>query len=63
MWYGASGIPCRCMRRSPVTLRFYILTTKERIRVPAHMSAEMMPFSHHVGELRAHYAGFFDPGG
>ena len=21
-----------------------------------------MPFSHHVGELRAHYAGFFDPG-
>eukprot|EP00960_Hanusia_phi_P008079 231568-Hanusia_phi.AAC.2 len=22
----------------------------------------MVPFSHHVGELRAHYAGFFDPG-
>jgi hypothetical protein len=21
-----------------------------------------VPFSHHVGELRAHYAGFFDPG-
>ena len=51
------------MRCSAATLRFYILTTKERIRVPAHMSAEMMPFSHHVGELRAHYAGFFDPGG
>ena len=27
-----------------------------------HLSAEMVPFSHHVGELRAHYAGFFDPG-
>ena len=22
----------------------------------------MVPFSQHVGELRAHYAGFFDPG-
>ena len=22
----------------------------------------MIPFSHLVGELRAHYAGFFDPG-
>ena len=42
--------------------RFYILVTKERISVPTWMSAEMSPFSHHVGELRAHYAGFFDPG-
>ena len=30
--------------------------------VPVHLSAEMVPFSHHVGELRALYAGFFDPG-
>jgi dCTP deaminase len=42
--------------------KFYILATKERIRVPTHLSAEMIPFSHHIGELRAHYAGFFDPG-
>jgi dCTP deaminase len=42
--------------------RFYILSTKERVSVPNHLSAEMVPFSHHVGELRAHYAGFFDPG-
>jgi len=42
--------------------RFYILATKERVSVPNHLSAEMVPFSHHVGELRAHYAGFFDPG-
>jgi len=42
--------------------RFYILATKERVSIPVHLSAEMVPFSHHVGELRAHYAGFFDPG-
>lgn len=42
--------------------RFYILTTKEKISIPYNFSAEMVPFSHLVGELRAHYAGFFDPG-
>lgn len=47
--------------RQRVTLekdRFYILATKERISVPLSLSAEMVPFSQHVGELRAHYAGF-----
>lgn len=51
--------------RDRVTLekdKFYILATKERISVPTFLSAEMVPFSHHIGELRAHYAGFFDPG-
>lgn len=42
--------------------RFYIVTTKENIRVPPEYSMEMVPFFHMVGELRAHYAGFFDPG-
>lgn len=42
--------------------RFYILTTKEKISIPHYLSAEMVPFSHIIGELRAHYAGFFDPG-
>lgn len=42
--------------------RFYILSTKERISIPNYYCAEMVPFSHHVGELRVHYAGFFDPG-
>jgi dCTP deaminase len=42
--------------------KFYILCTKERISIPTCSSAEMIPFSHHIGELRAHYAGFFDPG-
>ncbi|GBG28412.1 Hypothetical Protein FCC1311_046352 [Hondaea fermentalgiana] len=42
--------------------KFYILATKERVSIPNHLSAEMVPFSSRVGELRAHYAGFFDPG-
>lgn len=46
----------------PHLYRFYILATKEFISVPLNLSAEMVPFSHLVGELRAHYAGFFDPG-
>ena len=28
----------------------------QRVAVPVYLSAEMVPFSHHVGELRAHYA-------
>mmetsp|Transcript_13023 Transcript_13023/g.33244 ORF Transcript_13023/g.33244 Transcript_13023/m.33244 type:complete len:448 (-) Transcript_13023:710-2053(-) len=55
----------RAPGRSCVTLekdKFYILSTKERVCIPIHLSAEMVPFSQHVGELRAHYAGFFDPG-
>jgi len=42
--------------------KFYILLTKEKISVPTKYSVEMIPFSHLVGELRVHYAGFFDPG-
>jgi dCTP deaminase len=41
---------------------FYILMSKERVTVPPHMAAEMLPFDPSVGEFRAHYAGFFDPG-
>ncbi len=41
---------------------FYILRTAENIVIPPAYSAEMVPFFHLVGELRAHYAGFFDPG-
>lgn len=42
--------------------KFYILYIKENIRIPNNLSSEMLPFSHLIGELRAHYAGFFDPG-
>ncbi|MGH2461947.1 MAG: 2'-deoxycytidine 5'-triphosphate deaminase [Chloroflexota bacterium] len=41
---------------------FYILASKERIRVPPAYAAEMIPYDPSVGEFRIHYAGFFDPG-
>ncbi len=41
---------------------FYIFASKERIRVPVNYSAEMVEFDAGSGELRTHYAGFFDPG-
>jgi dCTP deaminase len=41
---------------------FYILASKERVRIPPNYAAEMVPFDPSVGEFRIHYAGFFDPG-
>ena len=41
---------------------FYILASRERVRVPTRYAAEMVPFDPSVGEFRIHYAGFFDPG-
>src|SRR5207237_3809758 len=41
---------------------FYILASKEQIRVPPDYAAEMVPFDPSIGEFRIHYAGFFDPG-
>ncbi|QPC43578.1 2'-deoxycytidine 5'-triphosphate deaminase [Kaustia mangrovi] len=41
---------------------FYILASKEAVRVPPTHAAEMVPFNPLVGEFRVHYAGFFDPG-
>lgn len=41
---------------------FYILASKEHIRVPSEYAAEMVPIDPMMGEFRAHYAGFFDPG-
>jgi dCTP deaminase len=42
--------------------RFYILASKERIRVPPDYAAEMVVYDPGAGEIRTHYAGFFDPG-
>jgi len=42
--------------------RFYILVSKERIRVPPGFAAEMVVYDAGAGEIRTHYAGFFDPG-
>ena len=41
---------------------FYIFASKERIRVPAKLACEMMAYDTGSGELRTHYAGFFDSG-
>jgi len=41
---------------------FYILMSKEKVRVPPDFAAEMVAYDPAVGEFRIHYAGFFDPG-
>jgi dCTP deaminase len=41
---------------------FYLLLSAEAIRVPADLAGEMTPYASSSGELRTHYAGFFDPG-
>jgi len=41
---------------------FYILASRERVRIPAQYAAEMVPYDPTIGEFRIHYAGFFDPG-
>lgn len=42
--------------------RFYIFASRERLRVPPELAAEMLPVDVGVGELRNNYAGFFDNG-
>jgi len=41
---------------------FYIFASRERCRIPVHLAAEMVPYDTGSGELRTHYAGFFDSG-
>jgi len=41
---------------------FYILRSREPVKVPPDYAAEMTAYDTQVGEFRAHYAGFFDPG-
>ncbi len=41
---------------------FYILASKEAVIIPEDEAAEMAPIAPEIGEFRAHYAGFFDPG-
>jgi len=41
---------------------FYILVSREAVRIPPDCAAEMAPYLAMVGEFRVHYAGFFDPG-
>lgn len=41
---------------------FYILASKEKVCIPPDYAAELVPYDPGSGELRTHYAGFFDPG-
>ena len=41
---------------------FYLFASRERLRVPPNMAAEMLPVDVGIGELRNNYAGFFDSG-
>lgn len=42
--------------------RFYLLLSEEAVRISPHHAAEMTAYDPTSGELRTHYAGFFDPG-
>jgi dCTP deaminase len=41
---------------------FYLLLSAESVSVPPRFAAEMTAYDPTSGELRTHYAGFFDPG-
>ncbi|MGH9189052.1 MAG: 2'-deoxycytidine 5'-triphosphate deaminase [Acidimicrobiales bacterium] len=42
--------------------RFYLLMSEESVVVAPDLAAEMTAYDPTSGELRTHYAGFFDPG-
>jgi dCTP deaminase len=41
---------------------FYLLLSSEGVSIPPAYAAEMLAYDPTAGELRTHYAGFFDPG-
>jgi dCTP deaminase len=59
-WEPVHARPSRAIILDPN--EFYILASRESVRVPPAFAAEMVPFDPLVGEFRVHYAGFFDPG-
>jgi dCTP deaminase len=57
--------PVRPDRKGRVILEpeeFYLLLSVEGVAVPPGYASEMMAYDPTAGELRTHYAGFFDPG-
>jgi dCTP deaminase len=42
--------------------RFYLLMSDEAVSIPPSLASEMTAYDPTSGELRTHYAGFFDPG-
>jgi dCTP deaminase len=54
-----------CERGSQIVLdsqRFYLLMSSEAVSIPPGLASEMTAYDPTSGELRTHYAGFFDPG-
>ena len=41
---------------------FYLLLSRESVHIPPNLASEMVAYDPTSGELRTHYAGFFDPG-
>lgn len=57
--------PIRAERKRRLVLEpeeFYLLLSAEKVRIPPALAAEMAAYDPTSGELRTHYAGFFDPG-
>ncbi len=55
--------PCQA-KKSVLTLetnRLYILRSKERLRIPAHLALECQAYTEAMGEWRIEYAGFAHP--
>jgi dCTP deaminase len=42
--------------------KFYLLLSEDSVKIPPEYAAEMVAYDPTSGELRTHYAGFFDPG-
>ena len=59
-WHPVEAVRERALILDPDD--FYILASKEAVRVPADHAAEMLAYDTAMGEFRVHYAGFFDPG-
>lgn len=59
-WDAVYSVPGRGIVLDPGD--FYLLASKEKVRVPPDYAAEMVPYDQSMGEFRVHYAGFFDPG-
>ena len=57
--------PVRSDKRNRLILEpeeFYLLVSLEGVSIPRNLAAEMTAYDPTSGELRTHYAGFFDPG-
>jgi dCTP deaminase len=57
--------PVRRERGNRIVLEpedFYLLLSEESVSIPPSHAAEMTAYDPTSGELRTHYAGFFDPG-